>query len=113
MNVISFASRKGGSGKSTLAAHLAAYAAKPARQTLIIDCDPQGSLTLWHGLRGSDRPRLKSVTSGLKDAVEVARRNGYHWVFVDTPPNASNIVLKAIRHSTLVVIPARPSVFDV
>ena len=48
MNVIVFASRKGGSGKSTLTAHLAAHAYKPSRSVLLVDADPQGSLTLWH-----------------------------------------------------------------
>ena len=48
MNVIVFASRKGGSGKSTLAAHLAAQAHKPPCRVLMLDADPQGSLTLWH-----------------------------------------------------------------
>ena len=47
MNVIVFASRKGGSGKSTLAAHLAAQI-KASKSCLLIDADPQGSLTLWH-----------------------------------------------------------------
>ena len=45
MNVIVFASRKGGSGKSTLAAHLAAQI-KATKSCLLIDADPQGSLTL-------------------------------------------------------------------
>ena len=48
MNVIVFASRKGGSGKSTLAAHLAAHVHKTTKPCLLIDADPQGSLTLWH-----------------------------------------------------------------
>lgn len=52
MNVLVFASRKGGSGKSTLAVHLAVHAAKPSKPTLLIDTDPQGSLSLWHELRG-------------------------------------------------------------
>jgi MinD superfamily P-loop ATPase len=48
MNVLAFASRKGGAGKSTLAAHLAAYVHGPTRRCLLIDDDPQGSLTLWN-----------------------------------------------------------------
>src|SRR4249919_2449643 len=50
MNVIVFASRKGGSGKSTLAAHLAAHVHKVTKPCLLVDADPQGSLTLWHKL---------------------------------------------------------------
>ena len=113
MNVIVFASRKGGSGKSTLTAHLAAQAARPSRGCLLIDADPQGSLSLWHELRGSDRPALRRATRGVEEAVKAARREGYEWVFVDTPPNRSSLVAEAIGLATLVVIPARPSVFDI
>ena len=56
MNVIVFASRKGGSGKSTLAAHLAAHVHKVTKPCLLVDADPQGSLTLWHKLRGTNEP---------------------------------------------------------
>ncbi|HEX8168261.1 MAG TPA: ParA family protein [Beijerinckiaceae bacterium] len=113
MNVIVFASRKGGSGKSTLTAHLAAQAARPSRACLLVDADPQGSLSLWHGLRRSESPALKRAPRGVEEAVRAAKREGYEWVFVDTPPNKSGVVAEAIRLATLVVIPARPSVFDV
>jgi chromosome partitioning protein len=112
MNVIVFASRKGGSGKSTLTAHIAAHAHKSSRPCLLIDADPQGSLTLWHGLRGSGEPALKSGLRGISDIVKNAKRDGYEWVFVDTAPTVSAAVTDAIRSATLVVIPARPTVFD-
>ena len=111
MNVIVFASRKGGSGKSTLAAHLAAHAHKPARPVLLIDADPQGSLTLWHQLRGGEPP-LCNGSDGVADIVKAAEREGYEWVFIDTPPNTSAVVTDAVHAATLVVIPARLTVFD-
>src|SRR5262249_45227232 len=86
MNVIVFASRKGGSGKSTLAAHLAAHIHKPSRPVLLVDCDPQGSLTLWQRLRGEEPP-LVDGTDGVGDIVRAARRQRYAWTFIDTPPN--------------------------
>ena len=111
MNVIVVASRKGGSGKSTLTAHLAAHAHKATRPCLLIDADPQGSLTLWHGLRGTGEPVLKSGLRGIESIVK-ANRDTYEWAFVDTPPTMSAAVTEAIRCATLVVIPARPTVFD-
>jgi chromosome partitioning protein len=112
MNVIVFASRKGGSGKSTLAAHLAAQI-KSTKSCLLIDADPQGSLTLWHKLRGTNEPPIKTAINSVGSIVAAARRDGYEWVLIDTPPNLSAVVDDAIKNATLVIIPARPGVFDV
>lgn len=112
MNVLVFASRKGGSGKSTLAAHLAAQAHKASRRSLLIDADPQGSLTLWHRLRGTGEPAIKNGTASVADLVRSAKRERAEWVFIDTPPVQAPIVTEAIRTATLVVIPARATVFD-
>jgi cellulose biosynthesis protein BcsQ len=113
MNVIVFASRKGGSGKSTLTAHLAAHVHKPSKPCLLVDADPQGSLTLWHKLRGTNEPPLKAANRSVSEIVATAKRDGYEWVFIDTPPNMSAVVEDAVRNATMVVIPARPGVFDV
>ncbi len=113
MNVIVFASRKGGSGKSTLAAHLAAHVHKASKPCLLIDADPQGSLTLWHKLRGTNEPALRIATRVVSEIVAAAKRDGIEWVFIDTPPNVSSVVDDAIRNATMVIIPARPGVFDV
>src|SRR5262244_3340756 len=102
MNVIVFASRKGGSGKSTLAAHLAAQAHKPSCRVLMLDADPQGSLTLWHKLRNSGEPPIRDGTKNMSEAVERAKHEGFEWVFIDTPPNMSAIVVDAIQAATLI-----------
>jgi chromosome partitioning protein len=112
MNVIVFASRKGGSGKSTLAAHLAAQAHKPPCRVLMIDADPQGSLTLWHKLRTSGEPPIRAGVKSMSEAVQQAEREGYEWIFIDTPPNMSAIVVDAIQVATLIIIPARLTLFD-
>jgi chromosome partitioning protein len=113
MVVITVASRKGGSGKSTLTAHLGACATKGSRRCLLIDADPQGSLTLWRSLRKSDEPLLRSATRGIDKLIKAAKDADIEWVFIDTPPQMSSLVNDAIRAATLVVIPARPSVFDI
>src|SRR4029078_12935224 len=112
MNVIVFASRKGGLGKSTLAAHLAAQI-KASKQCLLVDADPQGSLTLWHKLRGTNEPPIKSAVNSVSGIVAAAKRDGIEWVLIDTPPNMSAVVEDAIKNATMVIIPARPGVFDV
>ena len=113
MNVIVFASRKGGSGKSTLAAHLASQVHKSSKPCLLVDADPQGSLTLWHKLRGTNEPALKTATRSVSEIIAAAKREGIEWVFIDTPPNTSAVVDDAIKNATMVIIPARPGVFDV
>jgi cellulose biosynthesis protein BcsQ len=113
VNVIVFASRKGGSGKSTLAAHLAAHAHRTSKPCLLIDADPQGSLSLWQKLRGTGEPPIKTADRSVSGLIAAAKRDGYEWVFIDTPPNMSAVVDDAVRNATLVVIPARPGVFDV
>ena len=74
MNVITLASRKGGAGKSTLTAHLAACAHAAGRRCLIIDADPQGSLTLWHSLRADGRLPLQSASRGIDRACPLHLR---------------------------------------
>ena len=113
MNVIVFASRKGGSGKSTLAAHLAAQIQKSSKKCLLIDADPQASLTLWHKLRGTNEPAIKTATRSVSELINAAKKDGVEWVFIDTPPTTSAVVDDAIKHATMVIIPARPGVFDV
>ena len=112
MNVIVFASRKGGSGKSTLAAHLAAHVQKATKPTLLVDADPQGSLTLWHKLRGTNEPPIKTAVNSVSGIIAAAKRDGFEWVFIDTPPNLSAVVDDAIKNATMVVIPARLGRFE-
>jgi chromosome partitioning protein len=112
MNVLVFASRKGGSGKSTLAAHLSAHVCKPSRPCLLVDDDPQGSLSLWNALRNYDALPLKTVERNISDVLKAAKRDKVEWVFVDTPPNASLSVAEAIAAATLLIIPCRPGIFD-
>lgn len=112
MNVLVFASRKGGSGKSTLVAHLAAHVHRLSRPCLLIDDDPQGSLTLWNDLRERALP-LKLVKRGMADTLRKAKRGGAEWVFVDTPPNMSASVIDAVACATLLIVPCRPGVFDI
>jgi cellulose biosynthesis protein BcsQ len=47
----------------------------------------------------------------VSEILKAAKRD-YEWAFVDTPPLVSAVVTDAIRAATLVVIPTRPTVFD-
>ncbi len=117
MNVITLASRKGGVGKSTLTAHLAGYAHLLGYRSMVVDADPQGSLSLWHsmrtqGMRGMDSLGLQNAAQGINRILGSAQLNGYSWVFIDTAPTTWVVVQEAIRAATLVLIPVRPGFFD-
>jgi chromosome partitioning protein len=112
MNVITLASRKGGSGKSTLTAHLAAFAHRQGHRCLVIDADPQGSLSLWHSRRSDQTLALDTAARGIDRALAFAMVEGIEWAFIDTAPTMWVVVQEAIRAATLVVIPARPGFFD-
>jgi len=113
MNVITFASRKGGVGKSTLTAHLSAVAHVSGHRCLIIDADPQGSLTLWHAMRPDVGLPLRNAAQGIDRLVASAQIDGVEWVFIDTAPTTWVVVQEAIRVATMVVIPVRPGFFDI
>src|SRR5262249_37343045 len=113
MNVITLASRKGGAGKSTLTAQLSAFAHQRGRRCLIVDADPQGSLTLWHSRRPDGQPALQNAARGIDRLLAHAMLQNYDWVFIDTAPTMWVVVQEAIRAATLVVIPARPGFFDI
>ncbi|HEX4040935.1 MAG TPA: ParA family protein [Xanthobacteraceae bacterium] len=113
MNIIAMASRKGGAGKSTLTAQLAAFSCHQAgRRSILIDADPQGSLTLWHSLRSDGKPPLRSAARGVDRALTAALVEGYEWAFIDTAASMWVVALEAIRAATFVLIPARPGFFD-
>lgn len=113
MKVIGVAAQKGGSGKSTLAAHLSVLADREASPALLVDCDPQGSLSLWHRLRSSETPLLaKSDLARLPEILAAARDEKVSWCIVDTAPHAQGAIGAIMKLADLTIIPTRPAVFD-
>jgi chromosome partitioning protein len=80
---------------------------------LIIDADPQGSLTLWHSMRGNGELPLRNAAQGIDRLVASAQIDGVEWVFIDTAPTTWVVVQEAIRVATMAVIPVRPGFFDI
>ena len=111
--IVALLNQKGGVGKTTLALHLAGEWARRGQRVTLIDADPQGSLTLWHKLRGTNEPAIKTAVNSVSGIIAQAKRDGIEWVFIDTPPNLSAVVDDSIKNATMVIIPARPGVFDV
>jgi chromosome partitioning protein len=113
MQVITIAARKGGVGKTTLATHLSVLASEPEFPALLLDTDPQRSLSWWWRLREGDGPQLIECEGReLAELLEVAKREGVRRVIIDTPPHAEQSIAAAMRVADIVVVPTRPGPFD-
>ena len=113
MKVISLISQKGGSGKTTTAIHLAVSATLEGKQTVIIDLDPQASISTWSTIRGTDTPTVTNATEKhLPKILEVCRSGGVNLVIIDTPPHNNTTAFATAKVSDFVIITTRPNVLD-
>ncbi|MGI4944707.1 MAG: AAA family ATPase [Janthinobacterium lividum] len=113
MHRVSLISQKGGAGKSTLAIHLAAEATTRGKRALLIDLDPQGNALRWAARRGELPPDVAAESVAALESVQRdAEREGYDLLVLDTAPNADTTALRAAQVAELVLIPCRPSQFD-
>ena len=134
--VIAVTNQKGGVGKTTTAVNLGAALAKQGKSILLIDADPQGSLTVSLGIRNpdelnvalatvmqnviEDRPFLPgdgletalfnvmSRESVLKKYVNKVKGN-YDYVLIDCMPSLGMMTINALAAADSVIIPSQPS----
>jgi chromosome partitioning protein len=110
---IAVVSQKGGAGKTTLAINLAAAAQATGAVSLIIDTDPQASACQWASWRGERSPEvIDSAPPRLGAKIALAKQQGASFIVIDTPPHADAAASKAVEAADLVLIPCRPSAFD-
>ena len=118
MRTIAVASAKGGVGKTTLAVHLAVAAVQQGRDVVLLDADPQLSAVRWSERRSSSEPVvLGRAVSQLAAEMERIAGFGADVAIVDTPPRAwvgaDNAALVAAKLADVVLVPCRPSIFDI
>src|SRR5580765_2404769 len=110
--ILTVANIKGGTGKTTSVAFFAHALAERGHRVLVIDADPQASITRWADMaswplvvRGMATARLHT------DVGVVADLDRFDAIVIDTPPSDkhSGIVESAIRAATHVIVPMAPT----
>ena len=114
MKTVVLASQKGGAGKTTLAAHLAvAIEGAGDGPAVLIDTDPQGSLSAWWNSREAETPTLAPTTiAELPAKLAALAEAGFAYAVIDTPPAITASIRAVIAAADLVLIPTRPSPHD-
>jgi chromosome partitioning protein len=113
-SIITVATMKGGSGKSTLASCLAVHWHLNGRKAAVIDADPQRTLSRL-AARDKALGGVHLVEDASDDAFKTAQRlvGSYEVVIIDTPGFRSQATLGCLAISDFVLVPVKPSPFDV
>lgn len=114
MKTLVLASQKGGAGKTTLAAHIAVAAELAgAGPVVLIDTDPQGSLSAWWNSREAKAPALAVVAlDELAEKLAALAEAGFKLAVIDTPPAITAAITQVAKLADLILIPTRPSPHD-
>jgi chromosome partitioning protein len=114
MDVFVIANQKGGVGKSTIAANIAVVAEAAGKgPAVLIDTDPQGTLSAWWNAREAETPAFSPTTiEELPEKLRALEAAGYAVAIIDTPPAITEAIRAVLATANLVVIPVRPSPHD-
>lgn len=113
MKTLAFLSQKGGSGKTTLAVHTAVAALQEGERVVIVDTDIQRSATTWRESRADDAPTVAPVSAArLHEVMKSCLHDSMTLCIIDTAPHAAPDAARVAQVADLVVIPCRPTAFD-
>jgi chromosome partitioning protein len=107
MTMLTLANSKGGGGKTTIAVCLSAEPKRRGKEVVMLDADPQQSLTTWHsndGLLGKLPLHNDSSEKAAKWGVEASKKS---IIIVDTAGFASTTLTAILKISDVVLIPCR------
>jgi chromosome partitioning protein len=114
--IISVTSLKGGVGKSTIATNLSVCFAHMGYKVAIVDTDVNASSVHWSGIRDEELPSI--AVFGITDASALRKtiktiNNDYDIIIIDGTPSLSKLVSTIIILGDVVLIPLKPSGFDI
>jgi chromosome partitioning protein len=113
MRTLAVMASKGGVGKSTITVHLAVAAQKAGERVAILDTDPQHSALTWGRTREDREPVVVEVAPDeVPDALDEAKIDGYTLILIDNAPRAEPQAAATCRVSDFILVPVRPSAFD-
>lgn len=110
--IISVLNPKGGSGKTTLSTNLARAFHEKGERVLVVDTDPQGSARDWHAAQEQNPVDVIALDrpENLKTLDTVAK--SYDVVLIDGTAKHTDSLAAAIKPADLVLIPMKPSPYD-
>ena len=80
---------------------------------MLIDTDPQSSLSSWWNERKAETPIFASVNiANLANHLRELESGGVKLAIIDTPPAVTETIRVVIAVADLVLIPTRPSPHD-
>jgi len=113
--IVLLGAEKGGTGKTTLAVNLAVMRARAGSEVLLLDADPQRSTSYWAATRDSRgaEPAIPCLqkTGDLRTAVK-SLATKFADLVIDTGGRDSEELRSALLVADTLVLPAKPSQFD-
>jgi chromosome partitioning protein len=114
--ILAIINQKGGVGKTTTTVNLGAALAQAGHGVLLLDLDPQGSLSSFGDTEGApsllDLPQLTVRAATPKKLAATLRADDHDFILLDCPPTLGPAHAAALLHSDLAIAPMPPKFLD-